>query len=94
MITVTAEELRNRWGATMERVMAAGTMIIQRYGRPALVLMTYAKYQELEQRARMMDDPCAVEERNTANGTWISHEELKAKLEAKAPAHVERSVQS
>ena len=47
---IGSEEFRNNWGENVERVLSGVVITIQRYSRPVMVMMPYAKYKEVADR--------------------------------------------
>lgn len=91
MFTISSEEFRNKWGENIERVLSGAVLTIPRYSHPALVMMPHAQYQAMnEELAELRRFKVAtlihkraseIMECNNATGSWISQEELVARLE-------------
>ena len=91
MLTISSEEFRNKWGENIERVLSGVVLMIQRYSRPALVLMPHTRYQSMNEELEALrrfkvatlirQRADEIRARTDANDSWVSHEELLERLE-------------
>lgn len=86
-VTYGSEQARLNWRDILDAALKGTKVIIERYGKPTVVMVSYEKYQELEKRAALADPPSVIKARNDANNTWVSQEEIDKKF-----AHVHDSV--
>ncbi len=62
-----SEEFRNNWGENVERVLSGVVITIQRYSRPAMVMMPYTKYKEMADRLAQFEAAVADGTRTEAD---------------------------
>ena len=75
-VTYGSEQARLNWRDMLDAALRGTKVIIERYGKPTVVMMSYEEYQELERRAQQSDPPSVIEARNHANNSWVSQEEI------------------
>ena len=88
--TFRSEEARNRFRDVMESVIAGDEVVVERYNRPAAVVISYDQWQEtVRLRKRLKELELLNEVRRIKQGIAggeigaISHEELKRQVLAR-----------
>ena len=76
LITYGSEQARLNWRDMLDAALRGTKVIIERYGKPTVVMMSYEEYQELERRAELSDPPSVIKARNDAEETWVSQAEI------------------
>ena len=62
MLTVGSEDFRNNWGENVEKVLSGSAITIQRYSRPAMVIMPHSAYQTMTHRLAELEGIFAAEQ--------------------------------
>lgn len=75
-VTYNSEQARLHWRDLLDAALSGARVIIERYGKPTVVMLSYEEYCALEKRAALSDSPDAIEARNDANNSWVSQEEI------------------
>lgn len=75
-VTYGSEQARLNWRDMLDAALRGIKVIIERYGKPTVVMMSYDEFQELTRRAALSDPPSVMKARNDAEGTWVSQAEI------------------
>lgn len=92
--TMKSDDARVKWRELLDNVLVNRdeAVVIERYTKPLAVLMNYEAWQERRFTQREVEALMAAQEAELRNGPTISHEDLKAKIEARNnAAHPVRS---
>ena len=71
-----SDQARLNWRDMLDAALRGVKVIIERYGKPTVVMMSYEEFQELNRRAALSDPPSVMKARNDAEGTWVSQAEI------------------
>lgn len=86
-VSVSSEEFRTKWGATLDIAQTGGAVIIERFGRPVAVLVNYDEWKNQRDRRPAPADQHASTMRNDANdGIFLTNQELAILLRARTIA--------
>lgn len=91
-VTMSSEEARLNWRDTVDTAHTGSPVVIERYNKPVVVMVSHAEWQAQQQRLAELEKLAIstllharaqeVIARNDAEDSWVSHEALLAKLEA------------
>lgn len=79
MSTIDVSEARQQLSAVIDRAESEAVTLV-RYGRPAAVLLSPARYEELLAAAEDAEDVAAFDEAMAEEGTNIPWDQVKADL--------------
>ncbi|MCB0129069.1 MAG: type II toxin-antitoxin system Phd/YefM family antitoxin [Caldilineaceae bacterium] len=75
-VTYGSEQARLNWRDMLDAALRGTRVIIERYGKPTVVMMSYEEYELLNRRAASAEAPSVIEARNHANQSWVSQAEI------------------
>lgn len=91
-VTMSSEEARLNWRDAVDTAHTGNPVVIERYNKPVVVMVSHTEWQAQQERLAELEKLALhtllhrrakeIIERNDANESWVSHEELLAKLEA------------
>lgn len=91
-VTMSSEEARLNWRDTVDTAHTGNPVVIERYNKPVVVIVSHAEWQAQQKRLAEFEKLAVstllhkrakeIIDRNDADGSWVSHEELLVKLEA------------
>jgi prevent-host-death family protein len=96
-ITVRSEEARLKWRDTLDHAYQGGEVVIERYNKPAAVVVGYAQWQAIMEIVKMVREDALRSDLQRAKARvasgesgFVSHSELKQQImerTRRAPDH-------
>ncbi len=91
-VTMSSEEARLHWRDTVDTAHTGNPVVIERYNKPIVVMISHAAWQAQQERLAQLEKIAMsswlqtrsqeIIDLNDANNSWVSHEQLLANLEA------------
>lgn len=79
--TVSSTYAHQNWGYLIMNAVEGIRTIIERYNRPAAVLISHEEYKHfLSLQSTLLAESRRIAEKNDSEGTWVSGEEVERKL--------------
>ena len=61
-VTMSSEQFRLSWGESIDKVMGGHQVIVERYNRPTMVVMSYEQHEALQHRLAELERAQAEQE--------------------------------
>jgi hypothetical protein len=61
-LTMSSEEFRLNWGNSVHKALSGHQVVIERYGKPALLVLNYEHFQVMQQRLKELEREVAERE--------------------------------
>ncbi|MEZ4870193.1 MAG: hypothetical protein R3C14_53180 [Caldilineaceae bacterium] len=83
MVTVSSDQFRQEWGKTVDVVLSGKAVMVERYNRPAMVVLKCEYWEDIQVRLAMLDaimEADKVLARPPDEG-WVSNAEMRERME-------------
>ena len=75
-VTYGSEKARLQWRDMLDAALSGMKVIIERYSKPTVVMVSHETYEDLERRAALADSALEALRSDRVHGTWTSIEEI------------------